>query len=572
MIDLIIQSPVSETTSKSVKKSKSGFVEKLKAEGINLRVEELYQQPKKVPKSKSFKAPAQKEKTVQHLIAKTGVSQSEMNPWDMAHLVNRNIASSQSFVEPDALNEFIVDAKVRTDFKNIQKSLLKKSPDVGSHDPDWDPQKDEIWHLNDPFSQLKSARDAVANLDNYEVRIAHFDTGYSDHPAMPAKLDKKLQRNFVEGEEVNNAKDRNITGTLKMPGHGTGTICILAGNKVLIPSAGFNDFLGGAPFATVIPCRISNTVVLMKTSSFAKALQYLVDLSKSGTQVHVLSMSMGGVPSQLWADAVNAAYEAGITLVTAAGNNFNGLPTRKLIYPARFNRVIAACGATFDYAPYFHKKLGEMQGNWGPQKNMSKALAAFTPNTPWAVINSPRISFGGAGTSSATPQVAAAAACYYKKYHNDLDKLEPWMRVEAIRNALYSTALKKVEKASEPFNVYFGNGILQTKAALNIPVKKQGLTKSPVDDVPFLPILATLFKSKEASPIDKNELKMFNVELAQLVFEDASLRKILHDEEKNFEELTTKEKSKFLDNVLMKNEASKTLRQFIKENHKRLSI
>jgi hypothetical protein len=65
---------------------------------------------------------------------------------------------------------------------------------------------------------------------------------------------------------------------------------------------------------------------------------------------------------------------------------------------------------------------------------------------------------------------------------------------------------------------------------------------------------------------------MFNVELAQLVFEDASLRKILHDEEKNFEELTTKEKKKFLDNVMMKNEASKTLKQFIKENQKRLSI
>jgi subtilisin family serine protease len=121
-------------------------------------------------------------------------------------------------------------------------------------------------------------------------------------------------------------QDRNIKGTLKMPGHGTGTICILAGNKISIPVAGFNDYLGGAPFATVIPCRISNTVVLMKTSSFAKALQYLIDLSNSGTQVHVVSMSMGGVPSKLWADAVNAAYDAGITIVTAAGNNFNGLP------------------------------------------------------------------------------------------------------------------------------------------------------------------------------------------------------------------------------------------------------
>src|SRR4030095_14378651 len=281
MIDLIIQSPSSEPTSKSIKKSKPAFVEKLKAEGITLKLEDLYETPKKLPKSKSFKAPSQDK--VQHVLAKTNVPESEMNPWDMAHIVNRSITSSQSFVEPDVLNEFIVDTKIKTDFKNIQKSLVKKSGEASSFDPDWDPHEDIVWHLNDPFSQLKSARDAVSNLDNYEVRIAHLDTGYSDHPAMPPKLDKKLQRNFVDGEEANNAKDRNITGTLKMPGHGTGTICILAGNKISIPKASFNDYLGGASFATVVPCRISNTVVLMKTSSFAKALQYLVDLSKSGT-------------------------------------------------------------------------------------------------------------------------------------------------------------------------------------------------------------------------------------------------------------------------------------------------
>jgi hypothetical protein len=112
--------------------------------------------------------------------------------------------------------------------------------------------------------------------------------------------------------------------------------------------------------------------VLFKASSFARALQYLIDLNNSGTRVHAVSMSMGGVPSQLWADIINAAYDAGITVVTAAGNNFNGLPTRKLIYPARFNRVIAACGVTYDYAPYFIKKLGEMQGNWGPEKKYGK--------------------------------------------------------------------------------------------------------------------------------------------------------------------------------------------------------
>ena len=38
-------------------------------------------------------------------------------------------------------------------------------------------------------------------------------------------------------------------------------------------------------------------------------------------------MSMGGLPSSAWADAVNLAYDAGVVLVCAAGNSYAGLPT-----------------------------------------------------------------------------------------------------------------------------------------------------------------------------------------------------------------------------------------------------
>jgi Subtilase family len=391
-------------------------------------------------------------------------------------MVNDQIKTNQSFVEPDFVSEFIVDKKVFGGMKNVKGAILKSNSNADDFDSDWNPQENSIWYLDKKHSQLLDARTDVMNHDDgYITRIGHLDTGYSNHPQTPPKLSKKLQRNFVEGEDANDATDRKIGGALNMPGHGTGTGCILAGNKYKTADGKFDDFLGGAYFAEIIPCRVSNSVVLFKASSFAKAIQYLIDLNNSGTRVHAVSMSMGGVPSQLWADIINAAYDAGITVVTAAGNNFNGLPTRKLVYPARFNRVIAACGVTYDNAPYFHKKLGEMQGCWGPKKNMGKALAAFTPNTPWAMMNRGTISFSGAGTSSATPQIAAAVACYYKKYHAELDSMEPWMRVEAIRHALYSTAKKTVSKAEEDYSVYFGNGILQAADALKVAVKKNGL-------------------------------------------------------------------------------------------------
>ncbi len=123
------------------------------------------------------------------------------------------------------------------------------------------------WHLDDAFSQLKSAREAVAN-NNYVVRIGHLDTGYDPtHAIIPDSVrNNKLQRNFVDGENDMDAHDPRTAGTLRMPGHGTGTLGILAGNKIRLNTDDgvFNDYLGGAPFAEVICCRISPSVVLFK--------------------------------------------------------------------------------------------------------------------------------------------------------------------------------------------------------------------------------------------------------------------------------------------------------------------
>src|SRR5262249_53132784 len=136
---------------------------------------------------------------------------------------------------------------------------------------------------------------------------------------LPKFLDRERQRSFVEGDaDPNSAVDPDATGFGANPGHGTGTLSILAGGKFDgTPFGAPSGLVGGAPFARVIPIRVANSVVLFTNSSLGRGLRYAIDC-----KVDALSMSMGGVPSQLWADLVNEAYEAGITLVTAAGNNF----------------------------------------------------------------------------------------------------------------------------------------------------------------------------------------------------------------------------------------------------------
>ena len=102
-----------------------------------------------------------------------------------------------------------------------------------------------------------------------------------------------------------------------------------------------------------MPVRVANSVVLFWNSSVARGLDYVHELCQNAaTRVNVVTMSMGGWPGQAWADAINALYEAGVVVVTAAGNNYANAPTRFIVYPARFGRVIAACGVMADDNPY----------------------------------------------------------------------------------------------------------------------------------------------------------------------------------------------------------------------------
>lgn len=558
-IELIIEtSPGPQSKSKSA--ATPNLRKALKEGGITIENITPAQKATGNRQAKTMTAAPEKNK----VYVKTGIKDYEMNPWDAAHLSAKALGTASTFVEPDLMQEYVTDNNIDVPYKKERtaKTGGTKVPE-GGYDPDWKPQKNIIWHLGDAFSQLKSAREEVMDLEGV-IRIGHLDTGYSKtHAAIPDRIkNNPLQRNFIDGEDERDAHDRLTGGMLRMPGHGLGTLGILAGGKIKLQTDEgiFNDYLGGAPFAEVICCRVAPSVVLMKASNFADAINYLTSLSLSGTPVHVVSMSMGGAPSKAWADAVNAAYEAGITIVTAAGNNFNGLPTQHVIYPARFKRVIAACGVTHEYAPYSNRKLGEMQGCFGPRRHMDKALAGFTPNTPWATVNG-KISFAGAGTSSATPQVAAAAAIYYRKNFDKLNALQPWQRVEAIRNALYKTALKRVEKYKGSYSEVFGNGIVQAYDALSVPVGNPA-KMTPPDKVPLFPILTTIFKAgPQIQPGKKQE--MFNTELSQLVFYYPELASIIDNEKTSYERVSQKKWNAFADAVIEHPAASITLKKHL---------
>ncbi|MFN3371137.1 MAG: S8 family serine peptidase [Sphingomonadaceae bacterium] len=368
------------------------------------------------------------------------------NPWDEVHALARRgfgvDGAELLAAEPDWQQGFAFEAAA-----GAPGDCKAAGPKEGGGLP---PTPAGDWHLGDGFSQLKRAAAAVPPGEQAKIRIAHLDTGYDpQHRAKPASLETALARSFVAGDpDPHSAVDvtgGGVPGVGAARGHGTGTLGLLAGPGI-----------GGAPGARVLPIRVANGVVIFSTASIAKGFDWALS-----NRADVLSMSMGGLASKLFADAVNACYAAGMVMVTAAGNNFGGLPIPTIVYPARFRRVVAAVGAMADGKPYADLPLKTMAGCYGPMSKMGTAVAGFTPNVPWPRIGCPdTIDRDGAGTSSATPQVAAAAALWLAKHRAALAALpEAWMRGEAARRALFASASRAA--AGQPADLRLGQGLLR---------------------------------------------------------------------------------------------------------------
>lgn len=190
--------------------------------------------------------------------------------------------------------------------------------------------------------------------------------------------------NVVDGNA--NVTDPVTGGMLNNPGHGTATLALLAGGRIDVRSSalgGFHGNFGGSPFRSVVPFRIADSVVHFYTSAMAEGIAKVNDTAVAEPAVDlVCSVSMGGVASQSWADAVYAAYDAGVKIVAAAGNNHGGFPTSYVACPSRFNRVVTAVGATSEHMPYLHSDPTVMQGCVGPASAMRRSVAGYTPQAP----------------------------------------------------------------------------------------------------------------------------------------------------------------------------------------------
>lgn len=472
------------------------------------------------------------------------------SPWDLSHARVADqlgvAASDVLFAEPDLVHTIFEDAgeaPPREAFA-VGGDCTANEQDAGKGKA-VGPAGVRAWHLGKDFTQLDDARTAVA-FTSPRTRIAHLDTGYfPDHVTTPAHVRRDLERNFVEGDgrPTSAADPDNRRLLLDNSGHGVGTLSILAGGPV---AALGGIALGGAPDAEIVPLRVADSVVLLRTSALARALRYALEQG-----CEVATLSMGGLPSRAWAEAVDEAYEGGLCLCAAAGNHKGPTPPRTLVYPARYPRVIAVCGVMANGAPYAGLSGLALEGSFGPDSAMGAALAAYTPNIPWARFGcADVVRLNGEGTSSATPQVAAAAALWIEKNKGVLPS--DWRRVEAVRRALFSSAKSKNGKK------HFGNGVLQAHAALAVR-PQLGLSKSPRSTNSFALLrLVTGLGIVEAPPREE----MFNLELAQRWLVNERLQEIVPDPE-GTASLEQKDLRRVMAAIIEDEGASRALREHV---------
>ncbi|OVE34508.1 alkaline serine protease [Priestia aryabhattai] len=292
-----------------------------------------------------------------------------------------------------------LDFQVLRSKKKIDKLLKRYSEldEVEYAEPDY--TLSASYTPNDPFfpyqygPQKVQAPDAWdVTTSNGNIKIAIVDTGIQlNHPELSIKLWPGY--NFVEGNLVPN--DGNGHGT-----HVAGIAAALTENGLGIA--------GMAPSASLIPVRALDNSGNGLLSNIANAITY-----STNAGAKVINLSLGSSQSSITLEnAVNYAWNQGVVVIAAAGNEASSTPT----YPAAYQNVIAVASTDNND----QKSDFSNFGTWVDVSAPGSTILSTYIGSYYAYLS---------GTSMAAPHVAGLAALLAAQGQTNLQ----------IRNTIQST-------------------------------------------------------------------------------------------------------------------------------------
>lgn len=276
-----------------------------------------------------------------------------------------------------------------------------------------------------------------------DILVAQPDSGVTRHTELEGMLRLDLARDVLDNDaDPTDPLDPKAAN----PGHGTGTASVVA-------SRDSGRLAGAAPEAELIPIRCLTDVKVINAAPVTAAILHAIK-----AKAHVVSMSLGGVPSRAMHKAIEHAIAADMIVVAAAGNC-----VRMVVWPAHYDEVIAVAGTNIADTPWKGSSRGNAVDIAAPAELVWRAQRASASDPIDAVEP-------GQGTSFATALVAGIAALWFS--HHGRSQVIGAARARGVSvQALFRSAVKATARTPDNWDSDdFGPGIIDAGALLDCPL------------------------------------------------------------------------------------------------------
>ncbi|MBC6449852.1 S8 family serine peptidase [Actinokineospora xionganensis] len=279
------------------------------------------------------------------------------------------------------------------------------------------------------------------------IVVGQPDTGVIRHREMDGVQ-------FVPGYDfVDNDNDPTDPLADGNPGHGTATASVIVSPDTHVVT-------GAAPRVRHMPVRAIESVVRVTQVSVAKAVVWATDHG-----AHVITMSLGGLPSFALDRAINRAVAANVIVMAAAGNCVG-----TVVWPARYDNCVAVAGTTPHDTPWRGTCKGGAVDISAPGENVYRARIPQFPGDG--------DSGQGQGTSLAVALTAAVAALWLAHHGRDRVIAVARSRGETVQ-ALFRRLIRETARRPQNWNTGdMGAGIIDAHALLSKPLD----TRSPATE------------------------------------------------------------------------------------------